>query len=315
MNFELHELIAKLIIEDDPDLQLRLEYQQEALRDSVCVNPVLGQWIDNNNVQYLLDALSLVDDDFAERFPSVANLPSPLRHEILTTFEEHFELCKHCALKKAYELELEARINRSWLNHHDRLLRHFQKDEPAADGEEQYDDLLSTPVWAGGVWSKSLLYPQRLMLASVVSILLLTMCLIILHSYSSQQKIPNLAQYQQEMSRREQTDSNVQVVQLNSKPLLRSGGGEISRISIRPTTSAVHFHLKLPVDGTYRVKLENVVSEVFTLQNINCVNNDLSIFLPADLLPRGDYRITVSADHDDRSYSYFFRVTSVNSDD
>lgn len=112
---------------------------------------MLGQWIDDNDVQYLLRSLSLLDDDFAQMFPSMANIPRRRRQQIAATLESHFEFCRHCTLKAAYDLDLDARINQVCSENRDRLRQLFQNEPATVDEEHLGEYWLSNPVWAAGL--------------------------------------------------------------------------------------------------------------------------------------------------------------------
>ncbi len=119
---EFARLIPDLVREAEPDLDTRLEYQAEALREFPCSNPVIGRWIDANDVQYLLAAFALNDNDFAEHFPEMLRVTEAERKRTIETFEEHFEHCPHCSLKRGYDLEMNARIERVCEQKRDQLI-------------------------------------------------------------------------------------------------------------------------------------------------------------------------------------------------
>jgi hypothetical protein len=112
MEDDITDVIANLILQADPELETRLESQEEALQTTLCLEPTIGRWIDNTDVNYLLAALELNQKDFSKAFPEFAHLLPRQRQRCIILIEQHFELCAHCSLKRAYDLELDARIER-----------------------------------------------------------------------------------------------------------------------------------------------------------------------------------------------------------
>lgn len=127
---EFARLIPDLVREAEPDLDTRLEYQAEALSEFPCSNPVIGRWIDANDVQYLLAAFALNDRDFAEHFPEMARVTEAERKRTIETFEAHFEHCPHCSLKRGYDLEMNARIERVCEQKRDQLIHKPKQVDP-----------------------------------------------------------------------------------------------------------------------------------------------------------------------------------------
>ena len=107
-------LIIDLVRKAEPDLDARLESQAEALKELECTYPVLGRWIDEYDVEYLMAAFNLDDDEFASNFPAMAHLKQHDRSQIIEAFEKHFDQCPHCYLKRGYDLEMNARIERAY---------------------------------------------------------------------------------------------------------------------------------------------------------------------------------------------------------
>ena len=107
-------LIIDLVRKAEPDLDARLESQAEALKELECTNPVLGRWIDEYDVDYLMSAFNLDDDEFASNFPGMAHLNQHDRSQIIEAFEKHFDQCPHCYLKRGYDMEMNARIERAY---------------------------------------------------------------------------------------------------------------------------------------------------------------------------------------------------------
>jgi hypothetical protein len=131
MKNDLTNVIADFVFKSAPDLASRLESQAEALDEAKCTNPVLGKWIDENDVKYLLSTFALNDKDFAEKFPATAPTTSAERRQVVAALEEHFEHCQHCSLKRAYDLELDARIKQACQQNSDFLLQMLEEDEAA----------------------------------------------------------------------------------------------------------------------------------------------------------------------------------------
>jgi hypothetical protein len=143
MRNDLTDIIANFVFKSAPDLASRLEAQAEALDEAKCSNPVIGRWVDENDVKYLLSAFSLNDKDFAERFSSMAHTSRAERQRIVATLEEHFEHCQHCSLKRGYDLELDSRIKQACQQNSDFLLQILKDDETEASKE---DDHLSMKI-------------------------------------------------------------------------------------------------------------------------------------------------------------------------
>lgn len=120
---DFDEFIVNLVRSDEPDLDRRLETQAEAVSALECTNPILGKWIDTYDVEYLLAAFNLNDDDFAENFPEMTHLNRQDRSQIIEAFEDHFVHCSRCHLKRGYDLEMNARIEMAYRQHGDLIAR------------------------------------------------------------------------------------------------------------------------------------------------------------------------------------------------
>jgi hypothetical protein len=131
MEPEITDVIADLVLQANPELESRLEYQAEALRESACISHVFGRWIDANDVKYLLSTFNLTDADFASRFPSMAHVTREDRRRVVAAIEKHFEQCTHCSLKRGYDLELDAQIKQACRQNSSLLL------ELLGEGEEE----------------------------------------------------------------------------------------------------------------------------------------------------------------------------------
>lgn len=139
--FDISDVLAGLVFKTNPGLTSRLEAQEEELRESACTEPALGRWI-NDDVEYLLSALSLGDKDFAELFPSMSNVGSDERSRLAAALETHMTRCRHCSLRRGYALELSARIERALRERDGLLSQMLEEDEPdgAQEGEHAGDE-------------------------------------------------------------------------------------------------------------------------------------------------------------------------------
>ncbi len=124
MDFD--DLIIDLVRKAEPDLDARLENQAEALKELECTNPVLGRWIDEYDVEYLIAAFKLDDDEFSSNFPEMGHLNQHDRSQIIEAFETHFDQCPHCYLKRGYDLEMNARIERVYRLNNAEVMQHLQ---------------------------------------------------------------------------------------------------------------------------------------------------------------------------------------------
>jgi hypothetical protein len=143
---EITDVIADLVRQANPELDARLESQAEALREHKCTEPLIGKWVDANDVKYLLSTFDLPDEDFAERFPKMANIKLEDRRRVAAAIESHFEQCTHCSLKRGYDLELDAQIKRACRENNALLLELLGEEEavPAGEGDREQLILEST---------------------------------------------------------------------------------------------------------------------------------------------------------------------------
>jgi hypothetical protein len=137
MGFEITDVITDLVFQADPDLEARLEAQAEALHEIKCTNPVLGQWIDENEVNYLLATLALKDEDFAAEFPTVEYIPLEERRNFIEALEVHLAQCPHCSLKRGYDLEMDARIEQVCQQNDDSLLEILKEHKDVAESSDE----------------------------------------------------------------------------------------------------------------------------------------------------------------------------------
>ncbi|HEX5733540.1 MAG TPA: hypothetical protein VF131_11960 [Blastocatellia bacterium] len=143
---DLTDAIAEFVYKSAPDLASRLESQAEALDEAKCINPVIGSWVDENDVKYLLSTFALNDKDFADRFPSMAHTTRAERQRVIAALEEHFEHCQHCSLKRGYDLELDARIKQACRQNSDRLLRLIGEEDSESSKEEDHPTINLEPA-------------------------------------------------------------------------------------------------------------------------------------------------------------------------
>jgi hypothetical protein len=144
MESDFSDIIIELLRQAEPDLDVRLEYQAEALGEEKCTNPLLGRWIDTNHVEYLLAAFSLNDSDFAEYFPQMASVTEHHRKRIIKTFEDHFKVCRHCSLKRGYDAELDGKILRLCRDNKDHLIHQLKPEIKETATESDHLDLQVT---------------------------------------------------------------------------------------------------------------------------------------------------------------------------
>jgi hypothetical protein len=133
---DMTDVIASLVLQAAPDLDSRLEYQAEALREAKCTNPLVGKWIDSTDVKYLFSTLALRDKDFALRFPAMAHITGQKRQQFIAAIEAHFKQCAHCSLKRGYDLELDGRIKQACLENKDFLLQLLKENGTDSLGQE-----------------------------------------------------------------------------------------------------------------------------------------------------------------------------------
>jgi hypothetical protein len=145
MKSDITDVIANLTLQADPELASRLEYQDEELSRIKCIKPVVGQWVDANDVKYLLSTLDLEDKDFAAKFPAMAHITRAERRQLVATIEAHFEQCEHCSLKRKYDLELDTHIKQACMRNSSALLQLLEEDETdlSEDGERRSLELES----------------------------------------------------------------------------------------------------------------------------------------------------------------------------
>ena len=81
------------------------------MKELTCNDPERGKWIGHYDFPFLLTTLALDDETFAEEFPEI-KLSFEERQRFAKTLETHCENCARCALKRAYDIEWEKRVDR-----------------------------------------------------------------------------------------------------------------------------------------------------------------------------------------------------------
>lgn len=133
MTADITYIITNFLRAATPDLDSRIGYQAEALRENKCTSELIGQLIDANDVKYLLSALALENEDFTEIFPEMTHLKKQERRRIIEVIEQHFNECQHCSLKRGYDFEIDARIKTVCLDNKDSLLQMLDDDTDSAE--------------------------------------------------------------------------------------------------------------------------------------------------------------------------------------
>jgi len=104
------QLLARLISEsDDGDPPI-----ERTGKDLTCSQPVLGQWIDDCDVPFLLETLALPDEVFAQEFPGIT-LSQNDREVFAKTLVMHFTECAHCNAKKAEDVAWKLAVDKAFV--------------------------------------------------------------------------------------------------------------------------------------------------------------------------------------------------------
>ena len=107
------QLIAQLVRDADKQPGARdKDAQKDAVSETGCTVLVIGNWVDNFDIKYLLSILALNDKDFVENFPNAGAIPREDRQAVARTIESHIEGCRHCALKQGFDIEEDDQIKR-----------------------------------------------------------------------------------------------------------------------------------------------------------------------------------------------------------
>ena len=135
--YYITEEIAELVRSATPELEERLEAQAEALQETECTDPEVGQWIDAYDVKYLLSSLALKEEEFAPRFPEMAQVTFPERQKFIATIERHFNNCVHCSLKRGYDIEIDEKIKKVCRENREILLELLENGTETLGGEDK----------------------------------------------------------------------------------------------------------------------------------------------------------------------------------
>jgi hypothetical protein len=119
---DLIQLLARLISEsDDGDPPI-----ERTGKDLTCSQPVLGQWIDDCDVPFLLETLALPDKIFAQEFPGIP-LSQRDREAFAKTLITHCTECARCNGKKAEDIEWKLRVDKA-IAKNKQAIGHFLAD-------------------------------------------------------------------------------------------------------------------------------------------------------------------------------------------
>jgi hypothetical protein len=139
MKRDITSFIADFVLEADPEMSLRTEYQAAALQEAKCTDyACFGRWVDAYDVKLLLSAFALADKDFAVRFPRMAHITEAQRRKFIDALESHFETCQHCSLKRGYDLEMDARIKKVCQQNNKVLLQLLREEETESSPEGEH---------------------------------------------------------------------------------------------------------------------------------------------------------------------------------
>ena len=136
MEYDIRDTIANFVRKADPDFEKHKEEQEQGLRRTSCINPRLGRWLDIG-IEFLFSVLELEDRDFTVRLPVLAHLTKAGRRRFLKLLKDHVQVCRHCGLKHEHELDLNARIEQTFQENGQFLLRQLGPTIP---------DLLAGPT-------------------------------------------------------------------------------------------------------------------------------------------------------------------------
>ena len=84
--------------------------QETRLADTVCLDQVIGKWVDDFDMPFLADVLSSGDEEFRAEFPNI-EFTADERDGLLDTIINHAAECPHCQLRLECNLELNAAIS------------------------------------------------------------------------------------------------------------------------------------------------------------------------------------------------------------
>jgi hypothetical protein len=121
MEYDIRNTIANFVRKADPNFEKHREDREQRLRQTTCINPNLGRWVDLG-VEFLFSVLELDDQDFKVRLPILAHLSKTGRRRFLKLLQEHVKVCRHCALKHEDESDLNSRIDQAFEDNSEFLL-------------------------------------------------------------------------------------------------------------------------------------------------------------------------------------------------
>ena len=137
MSEDISDIITNLILQEDEELAFRLEVQDMALRETRCIDPRVGKWVDEYDLEYLFATLGLGDEDFGIHFPEMKHVTRREREQLASIIRGHVSQCPHCSLKQGYDLEWAGRIKRVCQEHRQFLLEKMQEEESSeSDAQE-----------------------------------------------------------------------------------------------------------------------------------------------------------------------------------
>ena len=117
------QLLSRLIYEsDDGDPPI-----ERTEKDLTCSQPILGQWIDDCDVPFLLETLALPDKIFAQEFPGIP-LSLSDREAFAKTLLTHCTECALCNAKKAEDIEWKRRVDKAIVENK-QAIGHFLTDD------------------------------------------------------------------------------------------------------------------------------------------------------------------------------------------
>lgn len=141
MKSEFVDLLAAFVRKEESDLTFRLETHAEELNNLPCTEPVIGKWVDAHDVEFMMAAFALDDDDFAAEFPGITNLSQPDRQRIIKAFEQHFQQCAHCGRKQNYDHEFNSRVDAVVQKNRTDLLEYLDQQAPESSAADQDHDI------------------------------------------------------------------------------------------------------------------------------------------------------------------------------
>lgn len=141
MKDKIIRIVTDLVREDYSALDLGFETEAQALAGAVCTVPALGRIIDSSeNVELLMSGLRLGSADFSARYRSLASVPESERLRILDVLETHLDQCPRCSRRRAFDLALAARVEKTLMDHKEVLLNALGEYETTGDNDLTEDD-------------------------------------------------------------------------------------------------------------------------------------------------------------------------------